>query len=268
MRSNFELNLSLIVVIFLAAVYIAYEALSTPAGGHPFGHTLGILGAILMIMTEILYSARKRWHIFNFGQVRHWLSFHIFTGIVGPALVLMHTGLVFRGLAGLTMLLTALVVGSGFLGRYIYTAVPRTVAGLEIDRRTLEAQAISQQRDLAKWAADKPVRVQSLVRQETMWPADHRELSAAAVLTRRIQEYRQRQRLNAAIRKLDKEEQLKMAEVKKNIRQQQRLLRQIDSLQTVQQMMGLWHTLHVPLGLTLFTAMFIHIGASIYYSGL
>jgi hypothetical protein len=228
---------------------------------------LGILGAILMIMTEILYSARKRWHIFNFGQVRHWLSFHIFTGIVGPALVLMHTGLDFRGLAGLTMLLTILVVVSGFLGRYIYTAVPRTVAGLEVDRRTLEAQAIGQQQSLAKWAADKPARVQVLVRRETMRPADHQELSPAAVLTRRIQEYHQRQQLNTAIRKLDKEERLKMAEVKKSIRRQQRLLRQIDSLQTVRQMMGLWHTLHVPLGLTLFTAMFIHIGASIYYSG-
>lgn len=268
MKNNFELNLSLVVVLFLATVYIVYEALSIPAGGHPFGHTLGILGALLMIMTEILYSARKRWQIFNFGQVRHWLSFHIFTGIVGPALVLMHTGLVFRGLAGLTMLLTVLVVISGFLGRYIYTAVPRTVAGLEIDRRTLEAQAIGQQRNLTIWAADKPARVQALVRRETARPADHQELSAAAVLTRRIQEYHQRQQLNAAIRKLDKEEQLKMADVKKSIRRQQRLLRQIDSLQTVQQMMGLWHTLHVPLGLTLFTAMFIHIGASIYYSGL
>jgi hypothetical protein len=33
-------------------------------------------------------------------------------------------------------------------------------------------------------------------------------------------------------------------------------------------MMGWWHTFHVPLGLTLFTAMFIHIFASLFYSGL
>ena len=103
MRSNFELTLSFLVVIILTGVYIAYEILATPGGGHPFGRALGILGAMLMLMTEVLYSARKRWGLIRFGQVRHWLSFHIFTGIVGPTLVLMHTGLAFRGLAGLTM---------------------------------------------------------------------------------------------------------------------------------------------------------------------
>jgi hypothetical protein len=130
MSSNFELKLSLFVVLFLTGVYIIYEIVTTPAGGHPFGHALGILGSILMVMAETLYSARKRLSFIRFGRVRHWLSFHIFTGIVGPALVLMHTGLEFRGLAGLTTLLTVLVVASGFLGRYIYTAVPRTLAGV------------------------------------------------------------------------------------------------------------------------------------------
>ena len=37
MRSNFELNLSFLVVIILTGVYIAYEVLATPGGGHPFG---------------------------------------------------------------------------------------------------------------------------------------------------------------------------------------------------------------------------------------
>ncbi len=74
MSDNFELTLSFLVVIFLSGVYIVYEAISTPAGGHPFGHALGILGALLMVMTEVLYSARKRWRIFTFGRMRHWLS--------------------------------------------------------------------------------------------------------------------------------------------------------------------------------------------------
>jgi hypothetical protein len=32
--------------------------------------------------------------------------------------------------------------------------------------------------------------------------------------------------------------------------------------------MALWHTLHVPIGLALFTAAFIHIVAAIYYATL
>jgi len=33
-------------------------------------------------------------------------------------------------------------------------------------------------------------------------------------------------------------------------------------------LLALWHSVHIPLGLTLFTAAFIHIGAAIYYATL
>jgi hypothetical protein len=33
-------------------------------------------------------------------------------------------------------------------------------------------------------------------------------------------------------------------------------------------MLAIWHTLHIPLGMALFTAAFIHIGAAIYYATL
>jgi hypothetical protein len=268
MNRNFELYLSLLVVFFLVFVYVVYELLTTPDGGHPFGHMLGIMGALLMLMTEILYSARKRWGLFKFGQVRQWLSFHIFTGIVGPALVLMHTGLEFRGLAGLTMLMTIIVVLSGFAGRYIYTAVPRTMAGMEVDRRSLEASSRQQSQELESWAADKSQRIQVLVQKETALAAKGQAVSWSDVFTRAIQEWNERRRLRAEIRRLNKAEQARMAEIERLLRRQQRLRRQIDSLSTVRRLMGWWHTLHVPLGLTLFSAMFIHIGATIYYGAL
>lgn len=267
MSSNFELKLSFFVVLFLALVYIAYEALTIPDGGHPFGHALGILGAVLMIMAETLYSARKRLRFFRFGQMRHWLSFHIFTGIVGPALVLMHTGLEFRGLAGFTMLMTVLVVASGFLGRYIYTAVPRTLAGVEVDRRTLEAQYQQQQVALQAWSANKSVQVQALIQQETA-VLNPQDLSTTAVLFHRYQEWQTRRHIRAAIGKLNKEERARLREIEASLRRQQQLTRQIRSLQTVRQMMGWWHTAHVPLGLTLFAAMTIHIVATIYFGAM
>lgn len=267
MTSNFELKLSFFVVLFLAVVYIAYEAVTIPDGGHPFGHALGILGAVLMIMAETLYSARKRLRFFRFGQMRHWLSFHIFTGIVGPALVLMHTGMEFRGLAGFTMLLTILVVASGFLGRYIYTAVPRTLAGIEVDRRTLEAQHQQQRQSLQAWSANKSMQVQALVQQETA-VLSAQDLSTTAVLLYRYQEWQTRRQIRAALGKLNKEERARMNEIEASLRRQQQLTRQIRSLQTVRQMMGWWHTAHVPLGLTLFTAMTIHIVATVYFGAL
>ncbi len=268
MKGNSELVASGLVVVFLILIYIIYELLSAPAGGHPFGHFLGILGALMMLMTEILYSLRKRWRLIRLGQVRYWLSFHIFTGIVGPTLVLMHTGLDFQGLAGLSMLLTAVVVASGFLGRYIYTAVPRTLAGIEIDRRELRDQEEQQRAALVAWAAGKSQRMQAFVQRETASTDDRAELSPLALFARFIQEWQEERRLKGAIKKLEREERARLAEIAHLLRQQQRLQRQIRSLQSARRLMGWWHTFHVPLGLTLFSSMFIHIAAALYYGGI
>ena len=78
-----------------------------------------------MLMTETLYSIRKLRTDARWGSMARWLRFHMVTGLVGPYMVLLHTAMRFQGLAGLAMLLTVVVVVSGLVGRYIYTAVPR-----------------------------------------------------------------------------------------------------------------------------------------------
>jgi hypothetical protein len=268
MADSFELKLSLFVVLFLSAVYIAYEIVAVPSGGHPFGHALGIMGALLMLMTEFLYSARKRWRLFRFGQVRHWLSFHIFTGIVGPALVIMHTGFDFRGLAGFTMLLTILVVASGFVGRYIYTSVPRTLAGVEISRRDLERELVARRDDMNHWTEGKSIHVQKLAEQYASSATMEQDLSVLQVFSRRFDEWMTKRRIHAKIGQLEKDEQARLKDLERMINRQQRLIRQINSLQTVRNLMGSWQTLHIPLGITLFVSMTIHIGAAIYFGGL
>jgi hypothetical protein len=89
-----------------------------------------------------------------------------------------------------------------------------------------------------------------------------------AVLARRWQDWRAKRRLQAAMRQLNREERARLAEVERLLRQQQRLVRQIRSLQTARRLLGLWHSFHIPLGLTLFTAVIIHIVAALYYKGL
>lgn len=134
-RSNYELEIAFVIIIILSGIYVAYDLLADPQGSHPIGQALGIIGLLLMIMTETLYSLRKRTRLLDrTGPVRNWLSFHIVTGLVGPFLVLMHTGLQFRGLAGLTMLLTVIVVVSGFIGRYLYTSLRRQGAAPQAQR--------------------------------------------------------------------------------------------------------------------------------------
>jgi hypothetical protein len=186
LRGAKELWLSFIVIIVITAFYAGIMALTktVPAAGEFYGHSLGIVGFILMLMTEILYSLRKRsqTRVARWGRMSDWLQFHIFTGIVGPYMVLLHSSWKFNGLAGATMLLTIVIVISGFIGRYIYTRIPRTLDGIEMD-------------------------------------------SAAGGI-------------------------------------------QASALAHSRRLMALWHTIHIPIGMALFTAAFVHIAAAIYYATL
>lgn len=181
---NRELWLSALAIIIITAVYALFTwqtRLIPPASGL-FGHLIGVLGFLLMLMTEILYSLRKRSRKASWGKMANWLQFHIFTGIVGPYMVLLHTSWKFNGLAGATIALTLIIVLSGFVGRYLYTLIPRTVDGVEVETSQDQSQVIY--------------------------------------------------------------------------------------LRKVRRAFSIWHAIHIPLGVALFTAAFIHIGAALYYATL
>ena len=141
MQGSRELWLAGLAVALITGLYAGATSLAgVPAASGLLGHSLGVLGFLLMLATETLYSLRKRAIRRPWGRMRDWLRFHIFTGIVGPYLVLLHSAWEFRGLAGVVMLLTVIVVLSGFTGRYIYTAVPRTADGIVLEAEALQAE--------------------------------------------------------------------------------------------------------------------------------
>jgi len=153
LRGGKELWWAFLAGILITGAYgtVTFITREIPAAGELFGHVLGILGFILMLMTEILYSLRKRTRSASWGRMSSWLQFHIFTGLVGPYMVLLHTSWKFNGIAGVTTLFTLIIVVSGFIGRYIYTRIPRTLDGLEIEG-TLSESALRQARRLmALW---------------------------------------------------------------------------------------------------------------------
>jgi len=260
----YELELSLFMVFVLTGVYIAYELLSEPRGGHPFGHALGIVGALLMLMTEILYSLRKRTTWLNWaGPVRYWLSFHIFTGIVGPFMVLMHTGLQFRGLAGLSFFLTLIVVGSGFIGRYLYTALPRTMSGVTASNQELMREMQAIEAKLTQLKMMRPQREQEIV--SALSERTTQRNPMLTMLGRSYYQWRYHRRLQKELRRLDQIETQQRQQFSQLLEQKRTLERQMDMLAATRRMMRAWHLLHIPFGLTLFFSVAIHIFATFYY---
>jgi hypothetical protein len=179
LRGNRELWLAFLAMILITGLYGLVLVLTReiPPASELFGHGLGIVGFTFMLMTETLYSLRKRSRSVKWGKMSTWLQFHIFTGLVGPFMVLLHTSWKFNGIAGVTTLFTIIIVVSGFIGRYIFTRIPRTLEGLEIEG------ALSQ-----------------------------------------------------------------------------------GALKRARQLLALWHTIHIPIGMVLFISAFVHIGAALYYA--
>jgi len=155
LRGNRELWLAFLAMLLITGLYglVMLFTREIPPASELFGHGIGIVGFMMMLMTETLYSLRKRSRSVRWGRMSAWLQFHIFTGLVGPYMVLLHTSWKFNGIAGITTLFTVIIVVSGFIGRYIFTRIPRTLDGLEIEG-TLSQEALKQTRRLmALWHA-------------------------------------------------------------------------------------------------------------------
>ncbi len=265
MTRSLELRLALLACSLLAGVFLVYAVLGRPSGGQPLGHALGIVGTLLMVSTETLYSIRKRttW-LRAYGPVRWWLSAHIFTGIVGPFMVLTHTAFEFHGLAGFTMLLAVIVVASGFIGRYFYTAIPRSLAGAEASDSELQAEIVRVQQSLGELAGQRSEAVKDLVEADQQRKRVTRG-AVGLVLLRSWDEWRYRSRLHSQVRKLERAEKQRLSDIERMLMRRRNLERQMRMLEGTRRLLSAWHIAHVPLGLTLFAAAAIHVAATFYF---
>jgi hypothetical protein len=118
--------------------YMPAHKLLRPSG--TIGLPLGVAGAIAMLST-LPYAARKHWRpLARLGSTSKWLEVHIFFGIVGPVLVTLHTAFKFKGLVAVGYWLMMTVWSSGFIGRYLYVRIPRSIRGVELTRNEIEAE--------------------------------------------------------------------------------------------------------------------------------
>ncbi len=266
---NRELWWALVAIFIITLLYTGVVAIlgSVPAARSFFGHSLGVIGFLLMLMTETLYSMRKRARSVRWGKMASWLQFHIFSGLVGPYLVLLHTAWKFNGLAGVVFLLTIIIVISGFIGRYIYTAVPRTADGVELQARELGAQIRQIENELSRQVAAQPVEAQALS-QRLVALSSYQGSSKGAVLGRAFQEINIRLTWQREQRQLEPAARAQLSQLGRMSYQRRQLRRQMESLAMARRLLATWHAIHIPIGMALFIAAIAHIAGAVYYSTL
>jgi len=92
---------------------------------------LGIVGSVMMVVGALFYALRKRikW-LRNTGKMSFWLEAHITLCMIGPLLVVYHTGFMVKSTnAAIAFYAMLIVVASGVIGRYIYRHFQFSLSG-------------------------------------------------------------------------------------------------------------------------------------------
>ena len=230
------------------------------------GHTYGVAGSAMMI-AMLAYSFRKRLKIFrNWGRLSNWLDIHIFFGIIGPLLIVLHTSFKVQGLVAVSFWSMVLVALSGIFGRFLYLQIPRNIQGDELSMRELDEMARGfsprlqsefglspeaakelENKNLAEIEQDSRVSdmLWSLVKSEIMhWFRPY-----------------QAQKEIAAKWNIPHEN---LTEFLQTMHRQSLLRRRILLLNRVQQMFHYWHVVHKPFAIIMYVIMTVHVVVAVW----
>src|SRR5229473_1330042 len=165
--------LALAVVLVIAGYGWNYYTLS--AAQRPFspkhqllrpsgtiGIKLGMLG-VLMFFLIYLYPLRKKWGwLGHMGNSRHWLDFHVVLGTAAPLIIAFHASFKFGNIAGMAFYSMLAVTLSGFIGRYIYSQIPRNLSAAELTMKEMNDREEALQKDIADQEATFGFSVEAL----------------------------------------------------------------------------------------------------------
>jgi hypothetical protein len=113
------------------------------------GIKLGMFGVLLFFLIY-LYPLRKRWGwLGRQGNSRHWLDFHVVLGTSAPLIIAFHSSFKFGNIAGMAFWSMLAVTLSGFVGRYLYAQIPRSLSAAELSMKEMEEMENSMRQELA-----------------------------------------------------------------------------------------------------------------------
>ena len=210
---------------------------------------LGVLGASMMLLL-FLYPLRKHVRFLDrVGQMKFWFQSHMWLGIGGPFIILLHarfqTGSLNAAVAFYSMLIVA---GSGIIGRFIYTRIHHGLFGRSMQLREwherIEADITNLGESLPRLAAD-------LQRWEQLALSGQTAFFTLLLLPLRLR------RAERALRTASASSRL--AEFQQTLALCFSHLRAAARFRLYERLFRWWHILHVPLVFTLVISAILHI---------
>ncbi len=265
---------SLVAVVVIVTIYLAvngFQYYSTsleerfyhdnhdwfkPSGA--FGHGLGIIGTLLILIGVFGYIARKRYQFLaRFGRLKYWLEFHIFLCTLGPIMILFHTAFKFGGIVSISFWSMVAVVASGVIGRFIYIQIPRTIEGRELslgEIRALQLDLAGTLRSSFHMSDQQVDRLLASIQSAV--------IDSGNILARYWQTHLDDRRRLRSARGILREAGLSRQAVQQVtglINKDIKINHRIERLQTMVKLFKYWHVAHLPFALIMLIIMVVHV---------
>lgn len=273
--------ISLVAIVLAVLAYLVFKGISyyrvpieerffhvdyanlKPSG--PWGHGLGIIGSLLMIIGVAIYMLRKRMRsLSRLGILKHWLEFHIFLCTLGPILVLFHTSFKFGGIVAVSFWSMVAVFLSGVVGRFIYIQIPRSIEGRELtlnevrEMKTNLGEILSTSFRLDEWSYNmilESTRKKTGIQEGTQFWYYTLSFFQDFSAIRKIKVIIAKNNLNRTEKK----------QVLRLVRNEISLNRKIDRLLIMQNLFKYWHVAHLPFAIIMLIVMIIHVAVTIVF---
>jgi len=227
--------------------------------GGTLGYWFGVVGTALMIVMHV-YSVRRRARVLrDFGRLSSWLNFHILCGLLGPALIVLHSSFKVHGLVALSFWSMIAVAGSGVLGRYLYLQIPRRRSGDQLSMSEMEEM----DREISARLRDEfDLSDEDLKGLEAIATEGFDENSGLAGLLVRlpVQGIALRWKLRRFARGLNLPSGPLLREMLGQATQMALLERRILLWARLQQLFHYWHVFHKPFAIVMYLFAAVHIG--------
>jgi len=216
------------------------------------GYAIGIIGGTMMLLL-LIYPLRKRRNWSFLGPVSFWFRLHMVFGVVGPALVILHSGYRIGSLNGLVALVCMLAVAfSGLVGRYLYRRIHHGLYGRKLQFDEFYRQGEHWENALQQAREQNPDLVEQLHELEDRLVTRHTGLNRSWLFYQGAR--RQLKKLRRKIRRC-----MPAGADRKRMLQRIKALEGICDLGINEILFSYWHVLHLPLFILLVFSGLTHV---------
>lgn len=248
-----------------------------PAG--LIGLGFGIIGTAFMTVGVGAYALRKRvpW-LRRLGSLKYWLELHIFLCTLGPVLVLFHTAFRVTGIVSIAFWSMVVVGVSGFVGRYFYARIPKTINGQFMTLQQLQEQKQELVDTIVRDFGSQGRRLEELLHIKSngkptgffrAWTLAIRYNFTRRSVMRKIKQFLDQKhspRGAHANPNTSGERPIFLREtVLSLVEEQIQLERRIVLLMPFQLVFRLWHITHIPLSVIMFLVIIVHISIAVLF---